>query len=143
MSSFSQFMRSNKKVKENVTYAVTKSIVDENGNPVPWTLRPISSKLNEELRGECTTEIPISGKRGMYRQKVNVEKYIQKLLVASCVEPDLYNEELQQSYGVQTPEDLLLAMVDAPGEYSDFVEFVQKYNGFDTSLEDKITEVKN
>lgn len=143
MSNFSQFMRQNKKIRENVTYAATKSIIDENGNPVLWTLRPVSSKINALLRDECMSEIPLNGKSGMYRQKIHTGKYIAKLLVASCVVPDLYNEELQQSYGVKTPEELLLAMIDEPGEYDAFAAFVQEYNGFRTSLEDKVAEAKN
>ena len=53
----------------------------------------------------------------MYRPKMQTSKYIQKMIVASVVMPDLYDAELQDSYGVKTPEDLLFAMVDDPGEY--------------------------
>lgn len=88
-------------------------------------------------------EIPIKGKSGMYRQKMNTSEYIAKLLVASCVTPDLYDAALQDSYGVMTPEDLLYALVDDPGEYDDFAAFVQKFNGFTTSLEEKVDEAKN
>ena len=42
MSTFAQFMKENKKKKENTTYAATRSIVDKNGEPVLWTLRPVS-----------------------------------------------------------------------------------------------------
>jgi len=143
MSNFSQFMKANKKVKESTTYAATKSIVDKDGKPVLWELRPISSKENTELREGCMKEIPIKGKSGMYRQKMNTSEYIAKLLVASCVTPDLYDAALQDSYGVMTPEDLLYALVDDPGEYDDFAAFVQKFNGFTTSLEEKVDEAKN
>lgn len=140
---FSQFMKANKKVKENTTYAATKSIVDKDGNPVLWELRPISSKENTEIRESCMKEIPIKGKTGMYRQKINTSEYISKLLVASCVTPDLYDAALQDSYGVKTPEELLFALVDDPGEYDDFSAFVQKFNGFTTSFEDKVEDAKN
>ena len=58
------------------------------------------------------------------------------------VEPDLCNAELQDSYGVKTPGDLLYAMIDEPGEYQDLSEWVQKFQGFDT-LEDKTKQAKN
>ncbi len=64
-------------------------------------------------------------------------------MAASIVYPDLYDAELQDSYGVKTPEDLLLAMVDNPGEYSDLTAFVQKFQGFDVSFSDKVDEAKN
>ena len=65
------------------------------------------------------------------------------MIVASVVVPDLYDKELQDSYGVMTPEDLLLAMVDNPGEYNDLASFVQKFQGFDVSFSDKVDEAKN
>lgn len=143
MSTFAQFMKMNKKARENVTFAATKSITDENGSPVLWTLRPISSRLNSELRDECMEEVPIPGKPNAYRQKINTGKYIAKLLTASCMVPDLYDAELQDSYGAKKPEDLLFAMIDDPGEYDDFVAFVQEFNGFTKSFEDKVDEAKN
>ena len=50
---------------------------------------------------------------------------------------------MQDSYGVKTPEDLLMAMVDDPGEYNDLAAFVQKFQGFNVSFEDKVNEAKN
>ena len=38
------------------------------------------------------------------------------MVAASVVYPDLDNAELQDSYGVKRPEELLLEMVDDPGE---------------------------
>ncbi len=65
------------------------------------------------------------------------------MLCACIVEPNLYDKELQDSYGVMTPEELLKEMIDDPGEYQDFASFVQDYNGFNTSFEEKVEEAKN
>lgn len=65
------------------------------------------------------------------------------MIAASIVYPDLYDKELQDSYGARTPEELLLAMVDDPGEYSELASYVQKFQGFDVSLNDKVEEAKN
>lgn len=143
MSKFSKFMKSNKTVKENGFYAPTRSLCDENGKPLEWEFRHITSKENEDLRDSCTTDVPISGKPNMFRQKVKSGLYIQKMVVASVVVPDLYDKELQDSYGVMTPEELLLAMVDNPGEYNELASFVQRLQGFDVSFEDKVKEAKN
>ena len=102
MSNFSRFMKQNKKVKENTTYAATKSLVDENGNPLLWTIKPLSTRENDLIRDDCTIEIPIPGKMGAYRQKINTSKYLAKLICASVVEPNLNDKELQDSYGVMT-----------------------------------------
>lgn len=143
MSKFSKFMKANKSVKANELHAVTKTLCDENGKPLEWEFRHITAKENDAIRDECTREIPRPGKPGAYRQKLDVSKYLRKLVAASVVSPDLYDTELQDSYDVKTPEDLLYAMVDDPGEYSELAAYVQKLNGFDVSFEDKVEEAKN
>ncbi|MGL5511613.1 MAG: phage tail assembly chaperone [Sporomusa sp.] len=143
MASVNIFLKENKKQKENTTYAATKSLLDENGEPALWTIRPISTKDNEQLRDECTTEIPVKGKRNMYRQKFDTKKYLAKLICASVVEPSLHDKTIQDSYGVMTPEELIVEMIDDPGEYADFAVFIQEFNGFTDSFEDEVEEVKN
>ena len=59
MSNFNRFMKQNKIQKENTTYAATKSLTDENGQPLLWTLKPISTTQNDALRDECTKDIPV------------------------------------------------------------------------------------
>ena len=143
MSNFSQFMKSNKKKKENTTFPATKSLLDADGNPLEWTIKPLSTKDNENIRDACMIDVPVKGKANLFRPKLDTSKYISKMLCACIVEPNLYDKELQDSYGVMTPEELLKEMVDDPGEYQAFVSFVQDYNGFNTTLEDKIDEAKN
>ena len=136
-------MKSNKIEKKNGFYAPTRSLCDENGKPLEWEFRHITSKENDGLRDDCTIEVPVTGKPNMFRPKVQSSKYMQKMVAASVVVPDLYDKELQDSYGVTTPEELLLAMVDDPGEYNDLLSFVQKFQGFNVSFNDKVDEAKN
>ena len=143
MSKFIKFMKSNKIEKKNGFYAPTRSLCDENGKPLEWEFRHITSKENDGLRDDCTIEVPVTGKPNMFRPKVQSSKYMQKMVAASVVVPDLYDKELQDSYGVTTPEELLLAMVDDPGEYNDLLSFVQKFQGFNVSFNDKVEEAKN
>ncbi len=143
MSDFSRFMKQNKVQKENTTFGATKSLTDEQGNPLLWVIKPLSTKENDAIRDECTTEIPVKGKPNMYRQKMNVSKYTAKMICASVVEPNLNNAELQDSYGVKTPEDLLTEMVNDPGEYGNFAVFIQQFNGFTETMEEKVEEAKN
>ncbi len=143
MSKFAKFMKANKVVKENEQHAVTRSLCDEKGEPLLWEFRHMTSKENEDLREGCMFEVQVTGKPGVYRQKLKTNEYIRKMVTASIVSPDLFDVELQDSYGVKTPEDLLLAMVDDPGEYSDLVAYVQKFQGFDTTFNEKVDEVKN
>ena len=84
----------------------------------------------------------MKGKPNQFRPKVDMDKYQTKLLCAAIVSPDLNDKELQDSYGVMTPEDLIKEMIDNPGEYNDFANFIQNFNGF-SSLEEKVEEAKN
>ena len=83
---------------------------------------------------------------------LEIQNFTKKLFrlrnVNSCFQPVseekiLYDKELQDSYGVMTPEDLAFAMVDDPGEYNDFCEWLQKFQGFTKTLDEKVDEAKN
>lgn len=143
MSKFSRFMKQNKVVKENTTFPATKSLTDENGKPLEWVLKPLTTKENDAIRDDCMVDVPVKGKPNMFRPKLNTSLYIAKMICACVVEPNLYDAELQDSYGVKTPEALLKEMVDDPGEYQAFASFVQDFNGFNATLEDKVEEAKN
>lgn len=142
MSDFTRFLKKNKVQKTNAKYAATKSLLDENGNPLLWEVQPLTTKQSEDLRDKCTVDVPVSGKPNMFRPKLLTKKYMASMIASSVVFPDLYNKELQDSYGVTTPEDLIVEMIDDPAEYNEFAKFVQDFNGFE-ALEEKVKEVKN
>ncbi len=135
------FLKENKKKRENVTYAATKSLCDAEGKPLEWVIRPLSTRENEAILDSTTKEVKT--KNGGYRPKLMMGEYIAKMIASSVVEPNLYSAALQDSYGVKTPEDLLMAMVDDPTEYQAFSEFVQTFNGVDESMEEKVEHAKN
>ena len=136
-------MKQNKIKKENTTFAPTKSLLDENGEPIKFIIKPLTTKENEDIREACTVDIPVTGKPNMFRPKLNTSKYLAKMLCSCIIEPNLFDKELQDSYGVMTPEDLIKEMIDDPGEYQDFVVFVQDFNGFNVTLENKVDDAKN
>lgn len=143
MSNLSLFLKKNKTKKENTFYAPTKSLCDENGEPLKWEIKAITTKENDLIREECTMEVQVKGKPNLYRPKINTSLYGAKMIVASVVFPDLNNKELQDSYGVTTPYELIKEMVDDPGEYNDFLAFVQEFNGFTSTMDEKVDEAKN
>lgn len=143
MSKFSRFMKANKKARENGKFAPTDSLTDESGKPLEWEFRPLTAKENEALRDSCTIEVQVKGKPNLFRPKVKTAEYLAKMIVASTVYPDLYDKELQDSYGVMTPEELIYAIVDNAGEYQDFTVWMQKFQGFTKNLDEKVDEAKN
>ena len=143
MSKFSAFMKANKVVRPNGKYAPNSSLRDADGNPLEWEFRPITSRENDEIRDSCTRDVPVTGKPNVFRPKLDTSKYIVKLVCESTVFPDLYDAELQDSYGVKTPEELVYAMVDNAGEYGDFSVWMQNFQGFTKSLDETVEKAKN
>lgn len=140
--SFERFMKKNKAVKENAFYAATASLTDENGEPLKWEIKALTTRESEAIREKNTIEVPIPGKTGLYRPKVT-KNYVPSLICKAVVFPDLNDVELQDSYGVHSAEELILEMIDNPTEYSDFVNFIQTFSGIDKNINDEIAEAKN
>lgn len=143
MSELKLFLKQNKKLKENTTFAATKSLLDEKGNSLLWAVKPLTTKESENIREACMIDVPVKGKPNMFRPKLNTSLYLAKIMVASIASPNLFDAELQDSYGVKTPEELLKEMIDDPGEYNDLASFIQEFSGFNTTMDDKVEEAKN
>lgn len=143
MATLAVFMKKNKKQRENAFYPATKSIVDDKGNPIMWEIRPVTTREDEEIRDSCMKEIPVPGKRGQFRQKIDINTYLVKQMVAAIVYPNLLDAALQDSYGVKTAEDLLRELVDNPSEFADLGTFIREHSGFDADMAEEIEEAKN
>lgn len=143
MGDLSRFLKKNKVTKANLKIVATRSLVDEVGKPLLWEVRPLTTKEDNSIRDECTMDIPVTGKPGMYRQKLNTNKYLAKMATSSIVYPNLNDKELQDSYGVMGAEQLLLEMIDDPGEYNEFMGRLQQFHGFTESFQEKVDEAKN
>ena len=76
MSNLSRFLAKNKIKRENGKYAPSKAFVDENGNPLEFEFRPITSKRNETMREGHTKDVPVVGKPNMFRPKLDTTAYI-------------------------------------------------------------------
>lgn len=140
--SFERFMKKNKAVKSNAFFKATKSLCDENGTPLDWEIKALTTKESEAIREKCTIEVPVPGKPGMYRQKITKD-YVPSLIAAAVVSPNLYDAALQDSYGVKTPQELIVEMIDNPEEYTALLQFVQSYSGIEKTMNEEIDEAKN
>lgn len=143
MSDLSIFLKKNKRERPNAFYPASKSFVDADGNPIMWEIKPLTTAQDEAIRTSCMRDVPVPGKRGQFRTKIDPNAYMAKQMVAAIVFPDLNNAALQDSYGVKTPEDLLREMIDNPSEYTDLYTFIQESSGFDTNLEEEVEDAKN
>lgn len=140
MDTVKGFLKQNKKSKENIKVALSKEFLDDSGNALEWELRAITTEENNDIIDACTYEVKT---RSGVETKLRAGKYNALLLASSVVYPDLYNKELQDSYEVKKPEDLILKMLDSPADFSKALEIVSKLSGLDELLEDKVEEAKN
>jgi len=127
--------------EEIIEYIASNRFKDENGNPIPWKLKTITAKENDELRAQCYKQVPVQGKRNHFKQEFITGKYLELLALKCIVEPNLNSAELQDFYHVMKPEDLLKEHLLKPAEYDDLVVKLQEINGYD--INEEIEEAKN
>lgn len=149
---FTMFMAGNVLKDETIEYVASKRmgtpVLNDNGEPtgeiepVAWKIKAIDSDLDEKIRKESTKKIPVAGKRGQFTLDTDNELYIGKMCAASIVYPDLNNAELQDSYKVKKPDELLKKML-LPGEYTELKAKVMEVNGYDLGMEELVDEAKN
>ena len=137
--SLNAFLSQNVKKVDEIEVVVSDRFMDEDGKVVPFKLIPITAEQDEKIKEQCT--IQKIGKNGKPDVKFDSVAYGRKMTVATVSYPNLNSEELQNSYGVMSGEELLPIML-LPGEYAQLQKRVQEVNGFKTfqELED---EAKN
>ena len=115
--------------------------MDENGEPIPWRLRVLTEKENNQLRNQCRRKVTNAATK-QTTTETDVQKY-NDLLAEKCIAyPNLNDAELQESYGVIGAAELLKIML-LPGEYADLMQAISQANGFESGMADKIRRVKN
>lgn len=108
----------------------------EDGKPIPFVIRPITQKENEQLIKKHTKR----DKKG--NETFDRTGYIHELTTTAVVFPDLKNAELQKAYGVLGEVELLKTMLYV-GEFAELAQAVQELSGLDTDINEEIEEVKN
>jgi len=130
MSQFTSFMAHNAIKAEPLKIAVSPRFIGEDGKPVEWQIGPITGAEDEELRREATRRVPASNGRGGFVPETDTNKYLGLLAARCTLYPDLNEAELQNSYGVLSPDSLLKTMLTA-GEFAEYAARVQEVCGFD------------
>ena len=142
MGDLSRFLKKNKKTKENLKISATTTLTDENGKPLLWEVRPLTTKEDNALREDCTVDVQVTGKPGMFRPKFNANRYLAKMAAACVVYPNLNDVSLQNAYGAMSGDVLLKTMLK-PGEYAAYLRKVQEFNGFSETMGELVDEAKN
>jgi len=133
MSSLNAFLHPVK--IENKEVVVSNRFIDEDGKPVPFIIRPVTQKENEQLIKKYTK----TDKKGV--QSFNRTEYVHALTASAVVFPNLADADLQKEYGlgeVETLKNMLLI-----GEFATLSQAVQELSGLDPDINEDIEEVKN
>lgn len=141
MDNLKSFLRENAIQMEAVDYAASKRFIGEDGKPVNWRLKPLTSAQNDEIVHRCQKKELVPGTRET-RLVTNMEAYSVKVVCACVTYPDLNSAELQESYSAIGAEDLICKML-SPGEFADLFLAVQQINGFQTGMDEKVKQAKN
>lgn len=132
MSSLSAFL---KPVQvENKEVIISKRFT-EGGKPVPFVIRPITQKENEQLIKKYSKK----DKKG--QDSFNRTEYVQALTASAVVFPVLSDAKLQDVYGLGETEVLKNMLLI--GEYAALAQEVQTLSGLDEDINEDIEEVKN
>ena len=139
--SLSAFMRPNVAEIKNASFAPSPRFVGEDGKPVEWEIRCISADEYAKIRSDCFIQERVPGKKNQMTQRLDIYAFQTRVAARCTVFPDLTNAELQDSWGVTKPEDLVGAMLIG-GEFEDYIAEVLRVNGFKSESE-LVDEAKN
>lgn len=135
MSDFSDFFM------ENVKSAELEGEVKLKRFKSPIKLKTVSTSEQQDCQKDAT--VRIKNKGGGYRSELDTLKYLNLMLLAAIIEPNLNSGALQDSWGVKNSYDLLLKMF-TPGEIGELRVKMNELNGLsDEEEEDEIEQAKN
>ena len=113
---------------------------DENGNVVPFVIRPITSEVNKALIKKCT--LTTKDRSGVNR-KIDTDRYQAEIVLAGTVQPDFSDAQICEAYGVVSPE-LVIGKMLLAGEFMTLVNEILALSGLDEESEEAaVAEAKN
>lgn len=126
MSNLSAFMNPIY-TEKTVKVVISDRFVDENGEPIPFTIKSLSHKAFESIRRRSHKDVMINGKKN---QVIDNELFFCRLAVESCIDPDFRNEELCHRYGCEDPVSCPANML-MEGEIYKLGKAILALNGMD------------
>lgn len=131
MSNLSAFL--NPARVENQSLVISGRFKDEEGNPVPFVIRPLTQQENDKLVRQSTRTVKVNGQPV---EKLNNLEYGRRLVVAGTVTPDFASEELCRAYGTLDPLEVPGRML-LVGEYNRLSSAIMELSGLEDNLEDQ------
>ncbi len=119
---------------EEIELVVSNRFKNEKG-AIPWKLRAMSPD-NALLASDNATVV--NGKKTDFKTNT----YFKNIVTETVVYPNLRDKELQDSYGVMDPSELLNRMLNS-SEFNKLLEKCLEINGLNKSFDELKNEAKN
>jgi len=136
----SAFMKGKAKQLPEEEKVITKLYEDEEGQAIPFKFKAIPTTLVDRIKDDCTTIQYIKGQR---IESFDRDRFSCRIGIETTVFPNFKNAELLQSYNCIDPVDLAKAILNLPGEYTEWIQTCSRLNGFDDTIEDLVKKAKN
>lgn len=140
MTELAYFLAENAEQPENLKIVVSERFKDEKGEPLEWEFRVLTAEEDDALRRKYMLRVPVPGKKGRFTQDFDGNGYLAGMAAACCVYPDLNNAELQNSYHVLGPENLIKKML-YKAEFDRLIEALAPED--QETLDELVDEAKN
>ncbi|WP_404407738.1 phage tail assembly chaperone [Jeotgalibacillus malaysiensis] len=135
------FMQGKAEVIEEQEHVVSKRYKDEDGKVIPFVFKPLATERIEQIEKECMKPVMQKGRK--VGERVDNGRFMARIGVESTVFPDFKDKSLLESYNAVDPVEVLKKVLSIGGEYTAFMNAVQKVNGMDEDFEDMVEDAKN
>ena len=98
----SAFLKQNVEVVNETEYVASKRIKGANGEPIAWKIKTLATDETEKMRKKYTKRITDRITR-QSEERFDTTAYNEELLSKVITYPNLYDAELQDSWGVTEP----------------------------------------
>lgn len=138
--SLQAFFKQNERPTKTVRYVASDRYTDENGAPMQWEIRVLSSEEENAIKQKAMRTVEL--RNGRTDEVFDTQMYIGLMSAAATVFPNLNDAALQDDRGVCTARELLLKLLTG-GEYSAYAAKVQEVNSYRPTMAENIETAKN
>lgn len=152
VASISAFMRPELKEETIVEVPGIKTFCDENGEPVPFKIRALTTSDLEMIRKGCRNRKIAKDNRGkpifnsgviQYSEDYDNSAMSNEMIAKALVFPDLHNQELIDFYGVHSAVDVAPKLFSRLDDYSYIIGKIQEVSGITDDGDEIIEDAKN
>lgn len=98
--------------EEEFTVYPSNRYKEEDGTLAGFKIRPIDCDAADQIKENCYEPVVDPQTKQVLGRELNTEKYTEGLLVASIVDPDLHDKDLQEKFGTKAPVKIFRKMLN-------------------------------